>query len=129
MIKINIGDKADVNAQTIITGRGCVIGQSGSGKSYLVGVITEELCLNNLPFMIIDTEGEYHNLKLKFDAIWVGNDEKADLGFGIDYSDLIHRSIDDLVPIILYPLIKYKIAFSTSDNSSPFRFISGFLII
>ena len=101
MIKINIGDKADVNAQTIITGRGCVIGQSGSGKSYLVGVITEELCLNNLPFMIIDTEGEYHNLKLKFDAIWVGNDEKADLGFGIDYSDLIHRSIDDLVPIIL----------------------------
>ncbi|MDG7001613.1 MAG: DUF87 domain-containing protein, partial [Nitrososphaerota archaeon] len=60
-------------------GRTCVIGSSGSGKSYTVGVLCEELCKTKVPFAIIDVEGEYSGLKEKFEAIWVGDDASCDL--------------------------------------------------
>jgi len=68
-----------INPDLIATGRTCVIGSSGSGKSYTVGVICEELCKAKVPFVIIDIEGEYSGLKEKFPVIWVGNDEKSDI--------------------------------------------------
>ena len=67
-----------VSPDLIATGRTCVIGSSGSGKSYTVGVICEELCKNKVPFVIVDIEGEYSGLKEKFEVIWVGDDEKSD---------------------------------------------------
>ncbi len=99
-MEINIAPDVNIDAQEIMTGRGCVIGQSGSGKSYLVGVIVEELCRNGLPFLIVDTEGEYKSLKSVFNAIWVGEDKKADLGIDVDYERLFNESIDNSVPII-----------------------------
>src|SRR5579872_2034619 len=68
-----------VDTNLISTGRTCVIGTSGSGKSYTVGVICEELCKAKVPFAIIDLEGEYSGLKEKYEAIWVGDDEGCDL--------------------------------------------------
>jgi uncharacterized protein len=68
-----------VNAEVVATGRTCVIGSSGSGKSYTVGVICEELCKARVPFVLIDLEGEYSGLKEKYDAIWVGEEEQCDL--------------------------------------------------
>lgn len=117
MLKINIGEGFDLNAQIVMTGRGCVIGQSGSGKSYLVGVISEELCRNNLPFIIIDTEGEYRNLKSRFDAIWVSSDKASDLNFEVNYSGLLRKSIDDSIPII----------FDVSDESDSSGLVSKVL--
>ena len=70
-MQINLSEDFNIDAQQVMTGRGCVIGQSGSGKSYLVGVIVEELCKLGLPFMVIDTEGEYASIKSKFNAIWI----------------------------------------------------------
>lgn len=69
----------EIDASLITTGRTCVIGSSGSGKSYAVGVICEELCKAGVPFAIIDVEGEYSGLKEKFEAVWVGDDEGCDL--------------------------------------------------
>ncbi len=100
LVNLNIGGGVDIDAQTVITGRGCVIGQSGSGKSYLVGVIVEELCKNNLPFVIVDTEGEYKSLKGMFNAIWVGDEKGADVGLDVDYTRLFAESIDKNVPVI-----------------------------
>ncbi len=68
-----------VDADRLVTGRTCVIGASGSGKSYLVAVLCEELCKASVPFLIIDTEGEYYTLKEKYDLLWVGDDTKSDL--------------------------------------------------
>ena len=76
-MQINLSKDFNIDAQQVMTGRGCVIGQSGSGKSYLVGVIVEELCKLNLPFMVIDTEGEYASIKSKFNAIWVSESNPA----------------------------------------------------
>src|SRR5579863_2368320 len=70
-----------VDANLVATGRTCVLGSSGSGKSYAVGVLCEELCRNEIPFAIVDTEGEHTGLKEKFDAIWVGEEPGCDLAW------------------------------------------------
>jgi DNA-binding transcriptional ArsR family regulator len=89
------------NAQNIVTGRTCVIGQSGSGKSYLMGVICEKLCENNIGFCIIDTEGEYFSLKEKFDVLWVGG-ENSDINImKVDFKRLVEKLIKDNISCII----------------------------
>ncbi len=61
-MELRIGDSFSIDPSAIVTERSAVIGQSGSGKSYLVSVICEELARNNLGFVVIDTEGEYNGL-------------------------------------------------------------------
>src|ERR1700739_962351 len=73
------GARFEVDANIVATGRTCVIGASGSGKSYAVGVICEELCKNQVPFAIVDTEGEHSGLKDKYEVILVGDDGTSDL--------------------------------------------------
>ena len=90
-----------VDAQELVTGRTCVIGQSGSGKSYLIAVLCEKLMQNNLAFCIVDTEGEYFSLKQKFEVLWVGGSQ-ADVDIEhVDFADLIEKSIKNNVPLIL----------------------------
>ncbi|MCZ7396315.1 MAG: DUF87 domain-containing protein [Candidatus Methanoperedens sp.] len=89
-----------IDAQEFVTGRTCVIGQSGSGKSYLIAVLCEQLLQNNIAFCIVDTEGEYFSLKEKFQLLWVGGDE-ADVRIDIDFYELITKSITNNVSLIL----------------------------
>jgi hypothetical protein len=90
-----------IDAQLVATGRTCVIGSSGAGKSYTVGVICEELCKNNIPFVLIDIEGEYWGLKEKYEAIWIGEDEKADLRWSeVNLEELAKQALD-IAPLIL----------------------------
>ena len=97
-----VGDK-DVlaDAQELVTGRTCVIGQSGSGKSYLIAVLCEKLLQNNIAFCIVDTEGEYFSLKQKFEVLWVGRNQ-ADINIeNVDFGDLAKKSIENNVALIL----------------------------
>ena len=90
-----------VDANLVATGRTCVLGSSGSGKSYAVGVLCEELCRNEVPFAIVDTEGEHTGLKEKFETILVGEDEGSDLAWdNLDLNDLA-RQAPDISPLIL----------------------------
>ena len=97
---ISVSDGLRLSAQLIMTGRGCVIGQSGSGKSYLIGVITEELLRLKMPFCIIDTEGEYATLKESFSMLVVGGPEQ-DVPLDTDFEKLFSRSIEGSVPVVL----------------------------
>ncbi len=90
-----------IDAQELVTGRTCVIGQSGSGKSYLIAVLCEKLLEKNIAFCIIDTEGEYFSLKEKFDVLWVGGQESDVNIEGVNLQDLIEKSISNNMPIIL----------------------------
>lgn len=90
-----------MDANLVVTGRTCVLGSSGSGKSYAVGVLCEELCRKEVPFAIIDTEGEHTGLKEKFEAIWVGEEKDSDLSWdNLDLADLA-RQAPDISPLIL----------------------------
>ncbi len=104
-IQLSVGKSGSnnvvIDAQELVTGRTCVIGQSGSGKSYLIAVLCEKLLENNIAFCIVDTEGEYFSLKQKFEVLWVGGrDADVDLE-NVDLDDLIRKSIENNTPIIL----------------------------
>ncbi len=94
------GKDVAIEAQELVTGRTCIIGQSGSGKSYLIAVLCERLLQNNIAFCIVDTEGEYFSLKEKFQLLWVGG-EGADIDIETDFIDLITKSIENNVSLIL----------------------------
>ncbi len=119
--KLQIGTSANgpftVDANLIVTGRNCVLGSSGSGKSYAVGVLCEELCRNEVPFAIVDTEGEHTGLKEKFEAIWVGEERDSDLSWGsLDLKDLASQA-PDISPLIL----------DVSDLTDPKEKVSTFI--
>ncbi|MCC7574416.1 ATP-binding protein [Candidatus Woesearchaeota archaeon] len=46
-----------------------VLAKSGSGKSYAVGVLLEEMIRRNIPLLIIDPHGEYSSLRFKNDVV------------------------------------------------------------
>jgi DNA-binding transcriptional ArsR family regulator len=93
--------KFGIDPNLVVTGRTCVLGSSGSGKSYAMGVLCEELCRNNVPFAIVDTEGEHSGLKEKFEAIWVGEEPGCDLSWDrVDVADLANQA-PDISPLIL----------------------------
>jgi DNA-binding transcriptional ArsR family regulator len=103
MLDIGTGGEGPfvVDANLIVTGRTCVLGSSGSGKSYTVGVLCEELCRNEVPFAIVDTEGEHTGLKEKYEAIWVGRERDSDLSWdNLDLTDLAKQA-PDISPLIL----------------------------
>ncbi len=100
-MELQISDGVSLNAQLVMTGRGCIIGQSGSGKSFLMGIIAEQLLGLGLPFCIIDTEGEYASLKSgSAKAIIVGGGE-ADVPLDVDLEQLFRTSVTNSVPLIL----------------------------
>ena len=106
-----------IDANLVVTGRTCVLGSSGSGKSYTVGVLCEELCRNDVAFAIVDTEGEHTGLKEKFEAIWVGEEKDSDLSWGnLDLEDLA-RQAPDISPLIL----------DVSDLTDPKEKVSAFV--
>ncbi len=91
----------EVDANVLATGRTCVIGASGSGKSYAVGVICEELCKSQVPFAIVDTEGEHSGLKEKYEVVLVGDDATCDLQwYSTDLGELASQA-PDMAPLVL----------------------------
>ncbi|MDD5416386.1 MAG: DUF87 domain-containing protein [Candidatus Aenigmarchaeota archaeon] len=104
-IKVSIGksEKEDVSidVQKLVTGRTCVIAQSGAGKSYLIAVLCEQLLKHNVPFCIIDTEGEYFSLREKYKLLWIGG-SKSDLNIdNTDFQKLAVKVVRDGTPLIL----------------------------
>ena len=95
------GNPFTVDPNLLVTGRTCVLGASGSGKSYTVAVICEELCRHQVPFALIDTEGEYSGIKEKYEAIWVGEDEQCDLKWGSFAIDDLAGQAPDIAPLIV----------------------------
>ncbi|HXQ49368.1 MAG TPA: DUF87 domain-containing protein [Thermoplasmata archaeon] len=95
------GSPFSLPAQLLATGRACVLGASGSGKSYTVGVLCEELCKTDVPFCLIDLEGEYWGIKDRFEAIWVGDRDLCDARWGEVDLDRLVRAAPNAPPLIL----------------------------
>ncbi len=54
--------KVSLNSNRLLSHHIAILGSTGSGKSYTVGVIVEELLERKIPVLIIDPHGEYHGL-------------------------------------------------------------------
>ncbi|MBU3904674.1 MAG: DUF87 domain-containing protein [Nanoarchaeota archaeon] len=106
----------DIDAQKLVTGRTCVIAQSGAGKSYLIAVLCEQMLANDIPFCIIDTEGEYFSLRDKYKTLWVGG-KKADINIeNTDMKKLAMKVINEGIPLI----------FDVSDVLDERKYVSDF---
>jgi len=85
-------------------GRLFITGKSGSGKSYTVGVVIEELMKKQIPIVIIDRHGEYSSLKIlekenipdNEDFFKKNDPEQNYLGGIIEFGDIIMNPGADL---------------------------------
>ena len=83
-----------IDAQHLVTGRTCIIAQSGAGKSWAIAVTCERLCAAGIGFCIVDTEGEYFSLKQRYPVLWVGSDERCDEDIErVNLKDLMLRAV------------------------------------
>ena len=71
-----------IDAQELVTGRTCIIAQSGAGKSWGIAVLCERLLEAGIGFCLIDTEGEYFSLKDRFSLLWIGSGDGCDAEIG-----------------------------------------------
>jgi len=91
-------------------GRIFITGKSGSGKSYTVGVIVEELIRKRIPVVIIDRHGEYSSLKVLTEQNFPKNDtffqiEDPALAFAnhiVEFADKNYNPTTDLDLDYLY---------------------------
>ena len=104
-MELAIGKAGDreiaVNAQELVTGRTCIIAQSGAGKSWGIAVLCERLLEAGIGFCLIDTEGEYFSLKDRFSLIWIGSGEGCDAEIGkADIRSLMEGAIRSRTAVI-----------------------------
>jgi len=59
---LNLAPDFRPHADTVLSGRGAVLGVSGSGKSNTIATLSEELGRLEVPFILADTEDEYQSL-------------------------------------------------------------------
>ena len=107
-----------IDAEKVLSGRTAVIGMSGAGKSHLVAVICEEMAKNDLPFVVIDPEGEYSSLKEKYQVVWASNESGADV-------ILNRRTAKTLAAAIIEQC--GRLIIDTSGSEDEFRIVSDFL--
>ncbi len=87
-----LGYEFNVNLLVKDLGRIFITGKSGSGKSYTMGVLCEELLKKGIPIVILDRHGEYGSLKISGDED-AGESEFIDKI--IEFSDLnINKGAD-----------------------------------
>ncbi len=69
-----ISTEVEANFKLDDFGRLFITGKSGSGKSYTVGVLVEELIKKQIPVVILDRHGEYNSLKVMKEQNFPEND-------------------------------------------------------
>lgn len=90
-----------IDAQELVTGRTCIIAQSGAGKSWGIAVLCERLLEAGVGFCLIDTEGEYFSLRDRFPLLWIGSAEGCDVEIGkADIRSLMHDAICSRTAVI-----------------------------
>jgi hypothetical protein len=100
---IEINDSGDpFPVVEVLTGRGVVLGKSGSGKSNSASVIIEELLDDGYPVLIVDVDGEYFGLKEEYELLHLGADEECDLAVGPEHAEKIAElTLEQNIPVIL----------------------------
>jgi len=86
----------------VLTGRGVILGKSGSGKSNSGSVVIEELLDDGYPVLIVDVDGEYFGLKEEYEILHLGADEECDLQVGPEHAEKIAElTLEQNIPVIL----------------------------
>lgn len=100
---IQIGEAGEaLPVVEVLTGRGVILGKSGSGKSNSGSVVVEELLDDGYPVLIVDVDGEYFGLKEEYEILHLGADEECDLQVGPEHAEKIAElTLEQNIPVIL----------------------------
>jgi hypothetical protein len=99
MNMIKISPALEVSAFKILNTKTCVL--SDNSLKNLSFVICEELLSNGIPFCVVDEEGVFKNLRIKYQILWIG-DETSDVEMHYcDFKKLAEKAIDKSLPVIL----------------------------
>lgn len=99
---ISIGEFGQLPIVEVLTGRGVILGKSGSGKSNSASVVVEELLEEGFPTLIVDVDGEYFGLKEEYEILHLGADEECDLQVGAEHAKKIAElTLEQNIPVIL----------------------------
>ncbi len=81
--------KISLDLQKLLTKHIAVLAKSGSGKSYTVAVLIEEILKKGLPVVVIDQHGEYYSLK------YPNNKEKEQLSlYGLQAKGFFQQIVE-----------------------------------
>lgn len=75
-----------------------ICGTTGSGKSYAMGVVAEELIKHNLPVIFIDTQDEYSEFVNKKHGEYIGQVVEPGKDFSIRISSLTESEFISILP-------------------------------
>lgn len=75
---IKVGASVSMDAAVLTDTRMLIAGSSGSGKSYTMRVIAEQV-VESIPTFILDPEGEYGSLAASLDVVVIGGDDGLQL--------------------------------------------------
>ncbi len=96
------GDDIRLSTKDVATSGTTILAMRGAGKSWLAGVLAEQMALEKIPFAIIDPEGEYWTLRANFSNIVVVGGEHGDVPLDISIAETIAQiSIDERLEIII----------------------------
>lgn len=76
MIKIKLNDKVSIDLEKLIESRMLIQANSGGGKSHTIRRLIEQ-AFAHVQIIVIDPEGEFGNMRSKFDFVYVGKDGDA----------------------------------------------------
>ncbi len=96
------GKPVSLPIEDLLTGRGAILGKSGSGKSNTASVVVEKLLAAGYGVLVVDVEGEYYGLKEQYELLHAGADPECDVQVGPVHAEkLAALALEQHVPIIL----------------------------
>lgn len=73
------GKELDIPFSEFTTAGTAILAMRGGGKSWLAGVLIEQLAREGIPFVVVDPEGEYWTLRVEFSNVVIAGGEHADI--------------------------------------------------
>lgn len=95
-------DRTAFPIEDVLTDRGLLFGQSGSGKSNSASVVIEALLEHGHAMLVVDTDGEYYGLKEAYEVLHATGDDEGDITVGPEHADhLADLALEQNIPVIL----------------------------
>lgn len=118
--KTLLGQSIEIPARSFATAGTAILAMRGAGKSWLNGVLTEQLAKEGIPFVIVDPEGEYWTLRVQFSNVVVAGGEHADIPLETQLAQILGRTtVEERLQLVL--------DLSDTKRNEQMNFLSKFL--
>lgn len=98
----SLGEPLTIPPESLATAGTAILAMRGAGKSWLNAILVEGLAKLRIPFVIIDPEGEYWTLRVKFSSIIVAGGEHSDIPLDREIASILAKTaIEERLELVL----------------------------